>query len=49
MVAFNAVISCLMTKVRSYISTARSSNMDVFFATAICKAITSALLVKSHN
>jgi hypothetical protein len=39
----------LMTKVRSCISTAGSSNMDVFFATAIYKAITAALLVKSHN
>jgi hypothetical protein len=37
MVAFNAVISYLMTRLRSCISTTRSSNMDVFFATVIYK------------
>jgi hypothetical protein len=35
MAAFSAVISCLMTEVRSCISTAGSSNIDVLFATAI--------------
>jgi len=43
MAAFNAVISYLMTKIKSCISTTRSSNMDVFFATAIYKAITATL------
>jgi hypothetical protein len=49
MVAFNAVISYLMTRVRSCISTTGSSNMDVFFATVIYKVITTIMLVKSHN
>jgi hypothetical protein len=49
MATFNIVISYLMTKVSSCISTTRSSNMDVFFATAIYKAITTTLLMKSHN
>jgi hypothetical protein len=35
MATFNAIISYLMTKIRSCISTARSSNIDVFFATTI--------------
>ncbi len=49
MVAFNAIISYLMTQVKSCISIAGSLNMDVFFAIAIYKAIIATMLMKSHN